>query len=93
MRYSRSLGGVIRGILSRRMTTPAVDGGAGGARVGADRSTGAAQRRPVLAFLNSAHALHHFVILIYPTVVIELERVALVTRAVDKGRAPQLAAT
>jgi MFS family permease len=43
--------------------------------VGVDHSTGEPQRRRVLGFLNGAHALDHFVILIYPTVVIELETV------------------
>ena len=32
-------------------------------------------RRRVIGFLNWAHALDHFVILIYPTVVLELEAV------------------
>ena len=31
-----------------------------------------ARRRLAIGFLNSAHGLDHFVILIYPTVVIEL---------------------
>jgi MFS family permease len=35
--------------------------------------TAVAQRRLSIGFLNWAHALDHFVILIYPTVVIELE--------------------
>src|ERR1700733_3081795 len=45
------------------------------ARVGVDHSSREPQRRRVLGFLNGAHALDHFVILIYPTVVIELETV------------------
>jgi MFS family permease len=45
------------------------------ARVGVDHSGGEPQRRRVLGFLNGAHALDHFVILIYPTVVIELETI------------------
>jgi MFS family permease len=38
-----------------------------------DRAAGASQRRLAIGFLNWAHAIDHFVILIYPTVVIELE--------------------
>src|SRR6201998_3713905 len=34
-----------------------------------------ASRRLVVGFLNWAHAIDHFVILIYPTVVIELEAI------------------
>jgi MFS family permease len=45
------------------------------ARVGVDHSSREPQRRRVLGFLNGAHALDHFVILIYPTVVIELETI------------------
>src|SRR5580704_8076627 len=45
------------------------------ARVGVDHSSREPQRRRVLGFLNGAHALDHFVILIYPTVVIELEAI------------------
>jgi MFS family permease len=37
------------------------------------RSAADAQRRRSIGFLNWAHALDHFVILIYPTVVIDLE--------------------
>ena len=36
-------------------------------------ATELSQRRLAIGFLNLAHALDHFVILIYPTVVIELE--------------------
>jgi MFS family permease len=36
-------------------------------------ATDAAQRRLAIGFLNLAHGLDHFVILIYPTVVIELQ--------------------
>jgi MFS family permease len=45
------------------------------ARVGVDYPTDQPQRRRVLGFLNGAHALDHFVILIYPTAVIELESI------------------
>jgi MFS family permease len=45
------------------------------ARLGLDHSPGELHRRRVLGFLNVAHALDHFVILIYPTVVIELETI------------------
>src|ERR1700730_17054959 len=45
------------------------------ARVGVDHSGGEPQRRRGLGFLNGAHPLDHFVILIYPTVVIELETI------------------
>lgn len=38
-----------------------------------DRSAELSQRRLAIGFMNWAHALDHFVILIYPTVVIELE--------------------
>jgi MFS family permease len=37
-----------------------------------ERAAGHSQRRLAIGFLNWAHALDHFVILIYPTVVIEL---------------------
>ena len=37
------------------------------------RSSDTSQRRVVLGFLHGAHALDHFVILIYPTLVIELQ--------------------
>jgi MFS family permease len=47
---------------------------AAGAANGADeRSADLARRKLAIGFLNWAHALDHFVILIYPTVVIELE--------------------
>src|SRR5579872_3706920 len=36
-------------------------------------ATDAAQRRLAIGFLNLAHGLDHFVILIYPTVVIQLQ--------------------
>jgi MFS family permease len=36
--------------------------------------TDSSQRRLAIVFINLAHALDHFVILIYPTVIIELER-------------------
>jgi MFS family permease len=36
---------------------------------------GLSQRRVSIGFLNWAHALDHFVMLVYPTVVIELEAV------------------
>ena len=38
-----------------------------------ERSSALAERRLAIGFLNWAHALDHYVILIYPTVVIELE--------------------
>jgi MFS family permease len=50
----------------------AVAGGGGGGGGGDDA---ARQRRLAISFLNFAHGLDHFVILIYPTVVIELEAV------------------
>jgi predicted MFS family arabinose efflux permease len=37
------------------------------------RVAGVSQRRLAIGFLNFAHALDHFVILIYPTVIIELQ--------------------
>jgi MFS family permease len=40
---------------------------------GAARPTDLSRRRLAIGFLNWAHALDHFVILIYPTVVIELQ--------------------
>ncbi len=51
------------------------DGPAVSARAGADRSTDRQHRQRAIGFLNGAHALDHFVILIYPTVVIELETI------------------
>jgi len=42
-------------------------------RVPSARPADASRRRLAIGFLNWAHALDHFVILIYPTVVIELE--------------------
>jgi len=42
------------------------------AHLTADRSADLARRRLAIGFMNWAHALDHFVILIYPTVVIEL---------------------
>jgi len=42
-------------------------------RFRAARSSDTSQRRMVLGFLHGAHALDHFVILIYPTLVIELQ--------------------
>jgi MFS family permease len=42
-------------------------------RFSASGTSDLAQRRLTLGFLNFAHALDHFVILIYPTVVIELQ--------------------
>jgi MFS family permease len=42
-------------------------------RFSSARSADLAQRRLTIGFLNWAHALDHFVILIFPTVVIELE--------------------
>ena len=41
----------------------------------ADRTADLARRRLAIGFLNFAHALDHFVILIYPTVVIALQAV------------------
>jgi MFS family permease len=43
------------------------------AQIATERPDDAARRRLAIGFLNWAHALDHFVILIYPTVVIELE--------------------
>jgi MFS family permease len=55
------------------MTSSSTDHGvAVGAGDGADCST---DRQRAIGFLNGAHALDHFVILIYPTVVIELATV------------------
>jgi sugar phosphate permease len=45
------------------------------AGAGTDCSTDRQYRQRVIGFLNGAHALDHFVILIYPTVVIELETI------------------
>ncbi len=42
-------------------------------RFAADSASAAARRRLAIGFLNLAHGLDHFVILIYPTVVIELQ--------------------
>jgi len=42
-------------------------------RFRASRSSATSQRRMTLGFLHGAHALDHFVILIYPTLVIELQ--------------------
>ena len=41
-------------------------------RFTADHASDAARRRVAIGFLNWAHAIDHFVILIYPTVVLEL---------------------
>src|SRR5580704_17910096 len=43
------------------------------APLGTERAADLSRRRLAIGFLNWAHALDHFVILIYPTVVIELE--------------------
>src|SRR5579885_2681583 len=45
------------------------------ARTGSPSAHELAQRRLSIGFMNWAHAIDHFVILIYPTVVIELEAV------------------
>src|SRR5579883_2300836 len=45
------------------------------ARTGSPSAHELAQRRLSIGFMNWAHAIEHFVILIYPTVVIELEAV------------------
>src|SRR5277367_3717292 len=45
------------------------------ADVTTEHSADLARRRLAIGFMNWAHALDHFVILIYPTVVIELETV------------------
>src|SRR5579871_1303540 len=45
------------------------------ARTGSPSAHELAQRRLTIGFMNWAHAIDHFVILIYPTVVIELEAV------------------
>jgi MFS family permease len=50
------------------MTVSTLDAGAAG-----ERSAELSRRRLAIGFMNWAHALDHFVILIYPTVVIELE--------------------
>jgi MFS family permease len=58
------------------MTSSSTDHGvAVGAGDGADCSTDRQHRQRAIGFLNGAHALDHFVILIYPTVVIELATV------------------
>src|ERR1700722_18943238 len=43
------------------------------APLGTERAADLSRRRLAIGFLNWAHALDHFVILIYPTVVIELQ--------------------
>src|ERR1700722_2220821 len=43
------------------------------APLGTERAADLSRRRLAIGFLNWAHALDHYVILIYPTVVIELE--------------------
>jgi sugar phosphate permease len=58
------------------MTSLSTDHGvAASAGDGADCSIDRRYRRRAIGFLNGAHALDHFVILIYPTVVIELATV------------------
>jgi sugar phosphate permease len=58
------------------MTSLSTDcGAATGGRDGADGAAERQHRRRAIGFLNGAHALDHFVILIYPTVVIELATV------------------
>jgi MFS family permease len=58
------------------MTSSSTDHGvAVSAGAGADGSTERQHRQRAIGFLNGAHALDHFVILIYPTVVIELATV------------------
>ena len=45
------------------------------AQITVDAATDAANRRRSIAFINWAHAIDHFVILIYPTVVIALQAI------------------
>ena len=73
---SRSSDGATPRSRQGRMTSSSNDHGvAASAGDGADCSTDRQHRQRAIGFLNGAHALDHFVILIYPTVVIELATV------------------